>query len=225
MKFSRPDYRPLQRFYLAGLEGESCPPRTSLGAQSGRSWAGDSALPSPAPTPGGTSSFTYWHSEPRQLHSQILDLRPWAEIFCRCLCWDLLEGEGKANLEKTPLGLWTQYFSTPSLSPLRSPQSRVHKTARAFYLGLPQQWDTTITAPMSVLMHLTLHLWEEKGTGGVGAFSVVDSCSYHHSFKGLTSFWLVALINYSETWQLSSLFPSSAEPRTIIMHKIHSFTS
>lgn len=75
----------------------------------------------------------------------VTSLRPWAEGFFGRLCRGLLKGKNKGNFEDSTLE-YKVLFHSWSPSVLLFPQPRAHKTAGAFYLGLPRQWEVTPTS-------------------------------------------------------------------------------
>lgn len=115
-----------------------------------------------------------------------------------------LRGQGEEPL-RTPLWLSTQYLSTPSSSALLSIQLRVHKPARAFCLAERSNPHILAVSPDPSPVwgkwnrRSWCFLWFQIPTYTI----IVLKAELLH-------FWPVALVSYSDTWQLSSLVPGSA---------------
>lgn len=101
----RPNCRPPQTLYLAGLPWSDCPPTQPVYCSQG---LGPLCLP----------SFSCLHSQPQGLHSYLLIWGLGREVFFSLLA------------EATSLGKEESSSTLPSSS--RSSLPRVHKTARAF---------------------------------------------------------------------------------------------
>lgn len=131
---------------------ESCPPRTRVGAR----WMHCSLwreMQSRMQTPLAGHTPHIYIPSPGTFIPKSLYLRPWAEVFFRQLCWDLLIEDGLRGKWQAggkeggpwrclfPFQLSTQDFFPPSPSLWPHPPPQDPKTIIAFCSRLPQQWD------------------------------------------------------------------------------------
>lgn len=107
MWFFRPDHRKLQRLFLTGLMGKSCFLRLDLVHSQGVVVSEDNC--SQGLRHLWLIILTYLHFQSRSLHSSVSYLRPWPEIFFRCLFCVLLIEEGRREYLKPLLPTLTQH--------------------------------------------------------------------------------------------------------------------
>ena len=103
----------LQRLYLAGLTGKLPSPRQPVCTDHASQFLKGVAVKNSGAPPRSSSSHIYIPS-PCDFIPRSSYLRPWSEVFFRCLCQGLLTGEGGRNLEDT----LSHSDSVPSTSPL-----------------------------------------------------------------------------------------------------------
>lgn len=119
---------------------------------------------------------------------------------------------------QSPLGLITQYFSTPCPSPLLSTQSKVHRPAGTLPLAEKSNPHPCAVSPGPP------PVWGKRKGELEFSWFWTSACTVVVSKDERLHLGPVALISYSDTRQLGSLPPSPADPHSVIMSKIPSFT-
>ena len=158
------------------LQG-SCPPHTRLGAQPlCCSLWGECSQGFRAPWLVSLLIFAFQALAPSFLG---LYLRPWAVIFCRCLCWGLLLGTGGRKLEGIFNQVWLSTFPLLAFPLCCPPKPKGHKTGGAFVQEPPQHWADSQVCANPLNTWLCAFLGRKIEQLEWALFRASDSCSCH----------------------------------------------
>lgn len=115
-----------------------------------------------------------------------------SKVIFRCLCWGLfMPGGAKLNPPFPTLAQYPVLFCSWSF-PLALPNPNI---VGSFHLGFPQQWDHPTSG------------WSTDQDPCLALSTFSD----HSEWQRLNScFWFVAVISYSATQQVISLFPTTS---------------
>lgn len=205
--FFRFNHRHFQRLYLAGWR-EKLPSlqETWYTVNASQFWKEVTIKDSGSPSQLGVLTQICIPS-PRATIQKPLYLGHLAKAFLSCLCVDFLTGGRRRTLKTLFSILSTQYFPTPSPSPLSSSSLQLHTTA-LFVQGATHREMT----PVCVLIYL-LSRWAIPGIKGRGR----SWCSLKLSFLPMIlnseclkawlflPFWLVISVACNNSWQLSAI--------------------
>lgn len=108
-----------------------------------------------------------------------LYLRPWAVIFCRCLCWGLLLGTGGRKLEGIFNQVWLSTFPLLAFPLCCPPNPKGHKTGGAFVQEPPQHWADSQVCANPLNTWLCAFLGRKIEPREWALFRASDSCSCH----------------------------------------------